>query len=501
MNIYEEVNKARIEFHSNEGGSLKDIIKSEISTWESSDKRKNMITGDKYFKGKMTIDDKLREKIGEGGRLEEDKLVSNQKLKHLFVKKLVRQKVGYLLSEKMQVESENESYNLILDSLFNNNFHKLLKNLMSDSINKGITWLYPYIEDNKLKFQRMDSTEIIPMWKDKEHTRLDGVIRVYEQEEYEGIEVKTKKRVEFYTDKGIERWILEGNELIDDIDMIEKHGNSHIQAISEDGKVEGINWVKVPFVYFKYNDNEQPLIEMIKSLIDDYNLQRSLNSDMLLDTPNEIMHVRNYDGEDPGEFRKNLALYRTAFTSDDGDVENINVVINTQAYESHIKTTRKDIFEFGGGVDTNTDKFGNSPSGIALEILYQDLDLDCNDIETEFQASLEYLLFFIDTFISDVLEQGDFLEIPVEFTFTRNRLNNDSELVKDLAISKEKGILSTETVVKKHPYGAENEWELYQAEVEKENELADELSEYMKSMNKPDEEGLEEGDDPESTEG
>lgn len=481
LNIHDEVNFARIEAKSLKGGTLKDIVKSEIQLWEQSDKRENMIIGDKYYKGKMDIDNKKREKIGEGGRLEEDKLVSNQKLKHLFVKKLVRQKVGYLLSTKLEHKTDNDKYGEILGTIFDNNFHKLLKNTMTNSINSGIYWLYPYIENNKLKFQRMNPVEIIPLWQDNEHTRLDGVIRVYEQEEYQGIEVKRVKRVEFYSVEGIQRWILDGDTLIDDIDMIEKLGNSHIQAISEDGTVEGINWTKVPFIYFKYNDNEQPLIEMIKSLIDDYNLQRSLNSDMLLDTPNEIMHVRNYDGVDPGEFRKNLAAYRTAFTSDDGDVSNITIDINTTAYESHIKTTRKDIFEFGGGVDTNTDKFGNSPSGIALEILYQDLDLDCNDIETEFQASLEYLMYFIDTYIADVLGEGEYFDEIVEFEFTRNKLNNESEIIKDLALSKQWNILSTETIVKTHPLGSENELELYEEEIE--NTLQDEMDEYIKNMN------------------
>lgn len=462
--------------------NIKDIVKLEIKEWLKSDKKKQMETGISYFKGNMEIDDKKRMKITEDGRQEEDTLVSNQKLKHLFIKKLVRQKVGYLLSEKIEVETDVEDYTKQLDIIFNNNFHKLLKNLMSDSINTGITWLYPYIEDSKLKFKRMDTTEIIPLWKDNEHTRLDGIIRVYDQEEFEGFNPKTVIKVEYYTDNGIERWILDGNELIEDIDMITKYGNSHLQS-EVDGEIININWGKVPFVYFKYNDLEQPLIDMVKSLIDDYNMQRSLNSDMLLDTPNEIMHVKNYDGVNPGEFRKNLALYRTGFTSADGDMENISVDINTEAYESHIKATRKDIFEFGGGVDTNTDKFGNSPSGIALEILYQDLDLDCNDIETEFQASLEYLLFFIDTYISDVLGIGEYYDEIVEFEFIRNRLSNDSELVKDLALSMEKGILSDESIVKKHPYGADNEWERFE---EQQESLNDELDIYINNMNKKD---------------
>lgn len=479
MDLYNEVNKARIEFNSNTGMPLEEVILNEINNWENSDKKEAMIKGQEYYAGKMAIDEKKRMVVGENGRLMEDKLVSNVKLKHNFIKKLVRQKVSYLLSEKIDVQTENDSYTNVLDEIFNNGFHKLLKNIMTESINKGIAWVYPYIENNKLKFQKLNSSEIIPLWKDNDHTRLDGAIRVYEQEYYEGDTLKTITRVEFYTEDRIKRWILKDNKLIPDIDMIEQFGESYINVEYADGENKGLSWGKVPLIYFKYNDLEQPLLLMIESLIDDYNMQRSLNSDMILDTPNNIIHVRNYDGEHPGEFRKNLSTYRIGFTSDDGGMESMDVNINTEAYEKHIKTTRKDIFEFGGGVDTDFDSFGNSPSGIALEILYQDLDLDCNEIETEFQASLEYLMYFINLYILEVVQAGDFEKEPFEFIFTRNKLNNESEIIKDLNESIKHGTLSKQTVTERHPYAATDELERIE---EESSNLGDDLDQYVHDL-------------------
>lgn len=68
-------------------------------------------------------------------------------------------------------------------------------------------------------------------------------------------------------------------------------------------------------------------------------------------------------------------------------VDTINLDINTEAYKTHIEQTRKDIYEFGRGVDTQASNFGSAPSGIALRFLYSDLDLDASLMETEFQAS------------------------------------------------------------------------------------------------------------------
>src|SRR5690606_23549857 len=127
-----------------------------------------------------------------------------------------------------------------------------------------------------------------------------------------------------------------------------------------------------------------------KTLVDDYDRQKSDNSNNLEDLPNSIYVIKNYDGTNLGEFRRNLATYRAVKVyseqGSDGGVDTISLDIDVEAFKTHMDLTRKDIYEFGRGVDTQSDKFGNSPSGIALRFLYADLDMDANDIETEFQA-------------------------------------------------------------------------------------------------------------------
>ncbi|BDR73640.1 portal protein [Clostridium tetani] len=435
--------------------TLEEIIQEEIKEWNRSKARQLMLDGEKYYKGDTDILNRKRMAIGEGGELEEVKNLANNKLVHNFVRKLTDQKTGYLLSKPLTVQTDNEAYKKILDNVFNKSFMKLIKNLGKDAINKGIAWAQIYYNDEgELRFKRFPSEEIIPLWKDSEHTKLDAIIRVYEVEIYEGHTKKTATKVEYWDTEKVLRYVEYEGRLIPDVEAPEDEG--HFSIINKDGTKQSFTWSKVPFIYFKYNDEEQPLIKFVKSLVDDYDRNKSDNSNNLEDLPNSIYVLKDYDGTNLGEFRRNMSLYRAVKVAGDGGVETRNLEINVEAYKTHIEQTRKDIYEFGRGVDTQSDKFGNSPSGIALKFLYNDLDMDCNIIETELQASLEYLLWFINQHLINI-GQGDFTNENVEFIFNRDTLINETDSINNCQNSV--GIISDETIVSNHPWSTKDELE------------------------------------------
>ncbi|NEZ76320.1 phage portal protein [Clostridium botulinum] len=440
---------------SNSVMSLEEIIKEEIKEWNSSQTRQLMLDGERYYKGDTDILKRKRMAIGEDGELEEVKNLANNKLVHQFVRKLADQKVGYLLSKPLSVQTDNETYKNVLDDIFNKSFMRLLKNLGKDAINKGIAWAQIYYNsDGELRFKRLPSEEIIPLWKDSEHTKLDALIRVYEIIVYEGKTKKTVQKVEYWDTKQVLRYVNDNGKLILDVEAPEDEG--HFSIINKDGTKQSFTWSKVPFIYFKYNDEEQPLIKFVKSLVDDYDRNKSDNSNNLEDLPNSIYVLKDYDGTNLGEFRRNMSLYRAVKVAGDGGVETRNLEINVEAYKTHIEQTRKDIYEFGRGVDTQSDKFGNSPSGISLKFLYNDLDMDCNIIETEFQASLEYLLWFVNQHLINT-GQGDFTNENVEFVFNRDTLINETDSINNCQNSV--GIISDETIVANHPWATKDELE------------------------------------------
>ena len=470
-----ELGKENIKYYSNTGMPLEEIIKNEIDSWlnEKNKKRNLMITGENYYKGiKLEIDNKDRYFIGKNGmKIRDNENRRNNKLKHNFFKKLVNQKVGYLLSNGVMPNTDNDKYQEELEERLDEEFTKRFINTAREAIYKGIAWWQVYYKNGQLKFTRIPSEELIPLWANREHTSLDAIIRVYEVDVYEGKNMKVVTKVEYYDTNGVKRYIYEKGNLIEDV---ENPNNYHFRAVrkiedEEGNEIEaelGLNWSKVPFIYFKYNEFEIPLIQDILSLGDDYNRKRSEFADILSDAVRAILIVRNYDGEDLAEFNENIFKHFAAKVSDDGNVDKITLDIDSDAHKTHINQLRQDIFEFGRGVDLDNDKFGNSPSGIALKILYNDLDMDCNDFATELKASLNYLLYFINVDIANnpnseykaTLEELE--NTKVEFNFEKNMLTNELDLIEAL----EKSSLSERTKVEKNPYAAEDEMDRIEKE-------------------------------------
>jgi SPP1 family phage portal protein len=439
--------------------SLEEIVKLEVSDWLTSDERNWMLIGQRYYAGDHDILQRKRTAIGENGELVEVTNLANNKLVHAFVRKLVDQKVGYLLGKPLSIQTENQQYLDLLNSVFDKSFLRLLKNLGKEAVNKGKAWLHVYYDENgALSFKKIPAEEIVPLWRDADHTELDAVIRVYEVEVYEGITRKIITKVEFWETSGVRRYVLSEGGLIPDVEAGEV--GSHFIAV-QDGQEQGFNWERVPFVCFKYNDEELPLIQVVKSLVDDYDAKTSDHANNLEDLPNSIFVLKNYDGQDLGEFRRNMATYRAVkvFSEEGGQggVDTLSLDIDTEATEKHLDRLRKDIYEFGRGVDTQSERFGGDKSGIALKFLYADLDMDANIIETEFQASLEQLLWFINTHLANS-GVGDFFDEQVDIVFNRDILINETDTITNAKNSV--GLISDETIVANHPWVTDVQAEL-----------------------------------------
>ena len=221
-----------------------------------------------------------------------------------------------------------------------------------------------------------------------------------------------------------------------------------------------------------------PLIHLLKSLVDCYDELCSKTADAIYDAPDGVNVVKNYQ-EESGTFQRNLATYNTVFLDDDGEYDRKNTELNIEAFKSFIEQLRKDIYEGGSGVDTQSEKFGTQESGVALKQLYADLDLDCSNIETEFKSSLEYFMFFYDNWIE--MSQGkDYTEKEVEFVFNKTMTVNEKELIETLVSSMD--MLSLDTILSRHPYVNDLEDEKEKIETQQEEEMKKQESEYDKMI-------------------
>lgn len=460
------------------GLTLKDFIELQIEEFEKSEEYKEMLVGERYFDNHSDIENKKRTYIDDNGTEIETKTFSNSKVKYPIVVKLINQKTGYLLKKEPTIKSENKDYAKILNDFYNKRKHKQLKNTMKQAIIKGICWWYVFVEDNKLKAKIRYANEIIPIWNDREHEELSAVIVRYYITNYTKLKGKEIiEKVEYHDLDGVRFFIRENGKLIEDAEKIEENIDFFL------GKdIDGINlfanfkidktlmvWEKIPFVYFKYNPEEKPLLHYIKSLIDELEKLKSAVSDKLLDCVDGVDVVKNY-GESAERFQKNLQAFKTVLLAENGEYKKEYGTIDITAFKEAMEQLRKDIISIGFGVDTESDKFGNQQSGVALQLLFEDLDLDCSNIETEFQSSLEYFMFFFNTF-ENIFNNKDYTNEEMEYIFNKSMITDDTEKIANVKNSE--GVVSKKTQLANHPFVSNVDKELEQ--IEKENKESEEM--------------------------
>lgn len=447
------------------------FLEREIAKWKRSPKRKAMIAGEKYYRGEHDILDRKRTVIGADGLLKEvDNLPNNKVIDNQYAK-MVDQKVNYLLGQPLTFSTDNTTYEDALSKVFNKRFNRTLKNLGEASLNGGLAWLYPYYNDQgELVFKKFEPYEILPFWSDAEHTILHSAVRLYEIEAYEGLSEVTLEKVEVYDTNGIHRYELRNGSLIPDV---ENPSSTHLLVVDGEGKETGLNWERVPLIPFKYNNKEIPLINKVKSLQDGINMMLSdFENNMQEDSRNTILVIKNYDGTNLGEFRQNLATYGAVkvktIDGADGDVDTLVIEVNAENYRAILEIFKNALIENAMGYDAKDDRMNGNPNQMNIQSMYSDIDLDANGMETEFQASFEDLLWFINTHFANT-RVGNFEDEQVEIIFNRDILINESESIDNC--QKSIGILSNETIVSQHPWTTDVEKELKRVEEEKQKNI------------------------------
>ena len=487
-----EIINRQIADDSPQGNQQIEFIQTMITEFESSDAYTFMDTAQRYYENDPDIREKKRTVIAKdmenNAVLKESKVLSNNKLQHNFMKKLTRQKIAYMLGKPFMLtevhanDSVAQEFFKALEEYLDMMFYKFIKNVGRDSIVKGIGWVQVYYnEAGKLKWRRCAPEEVIPLWADADHTILDAVIHPYKVEQYIGGNKKTIKYVEYYTREGVYYYMYDDTgRLVLNPDVAVNPG-PHFSLKAEDAETEelaGANWAEIPFVPFKYDPDEQSLLSRIKSLVDDYDRKTSGIADAIDDHPNSVTVVKNYDGASKEEFVQNKNEYRTIFVQGDGDARALETPLNVTELDKHVERLRRDIYEFGQGVDT-ADKDIRDTSGVALRFIYADLDMDCVDWGGEVKWSLMKLLWFIQ---QDIMSKTgvDYTGVKYDIVFNTDVIINESETVLNCMNSV--GLVSGRTIAANHPWTLDADKEV--ETLKKETELTDDLdTDYGKGSN------------------
>lgn len=409
-----------------------------------------------YYFYKQEILNKQRLAIGENGKVTKlYNLPNTQNIDNQYAK-VLDQKVNYLFSKLPSIKCEDERYQAAVAEIYDKRFLRTLNKIALESYLCGIAWLYIYKDEKGLGYKKMDSKEIIPIWTDTSHESLQALIRTYKVEEFEDGKLKERERVAFYTDEDVTIFDNSTGKL----ELLKKEyyikDNVHNKAYS---------FGKIPFIYFKSNSKEQILLDKCKSIQDGINTILSNFQDNMLEDPrNTILIIKNYDGENLGEFRRNLATYgavkvRSADGSQ-GGLDSLEINVNAENYQLILSLLREKLIENLGGIDLKNQKSSQAPNELNIKAMYADIELGANQIELEFTASLEHLEYFFKK-IKGIKE--DYVS---DISFKRNIMVNEESLVGMIANSY--GIVSKKTLLNAHPLVSDVNEEL--EEIKKENE-------------------------------
>lgn len=431
--------------------SLERIISEEIKEFKASPRYTGMLEAEQYYRNRSDVQNKQND----------IKKRSNTKIEHPIYKRLVDQKVRYLLSRPWTVSTEDKNYGKALEALFDAGFRRKVRRMGKGAVKDGISWLQPYMsKDGKLAFMLIPGTEVVPLWRDGEETELDGFIRFYSQVVYVGQTRTTVSRAEYWHGEGVRRF--EAAERSEQYREIPWNGGGVAEPHFTLGKT-AYNWSSVPAVWLRYNDEELALLYFVKEVIDDYNWQTSVTADVLRDVAKFVYILKNYGGADMAQFVTELRESLAIQVEGDGDVGKLQADINVDAVMTFLDKQRRDLYDFASAVDTKDPELGNA-SGKAIGFRYMDLDADCTDLGAELSATFGRLKPFIDTYFQ-ATGVGDFSKAKLEVAFNKDMPIDETEIIANINASA--SLLSKRTLMENHPWVKDVDKELEAADKEK----------------------------------
>ena len=170
----------------------------------------------------------------------------------------------------------------------------------------------------------------------------------------------------------------------------------------------------------------------------------------MLDLVDLYWVIQGYGGDTASAIAKKLKINKAVnITDSSGSVEARQIELSMNGRLELLKRLRKDIFEFGQGIDTDPDALGNSPSGVSLKFQYTLLELKASGVAVKLKQCIKELLGYM---IEDYNRKHntDYDVSILKIALKRNAITNDYETVQMIQMSK--GILSDETLLSMHPF-------------------------------------------------
>ena len=371
---------------------------------------------------------------------EDDDIISSS-----FLNKIVTQKTNFLFGKSFSIDAP-EPFASFWNRFLDFNVRKIINSLAFDAVNKGIGWVYVYIDnDNELKLSLTAPETVYPAWHDNFNDDLDAVVLDYTEIEYINSQKRAVKKVEFWNQNGVYRF---ADNSATGIKLETEAVTSHMQYLNAP-----YNWDMVPFIPLKGNRMQKPVLTYIKAFIDAYDELNTKSVKALLNDIDPFIVVKNLspDIDSLAEARRLLTNLRMASVSDDGGLELVKGNTDITSVQMKLEALRKDIFEFSSAVDLHEIKFGSNLSGVAIKAMFQDMDIYANGLELEFKSFIQKLKWFFDRWLlfTEKVKPGQ-LDYNLDVILNRDLFIDETEIIDN--VIKSIGIISEKTVVGNHPW-------------------------------------------------
>jgi len=425
---------------SAENVTNEDIIQQEISNDLISEFKLNANDGQLYYIRKNTYI----------ANIEKDRKnnlwATNHKCGSGFFKKIVDQKINYLLGKKVIVNNA-ENCNKIFD------INNIIKKAAKEASKKGVSWLHAYIDNNgDLQIKIIDALECIPIYDTEYEDELIQMIRYYNMHVIVNNEKKIRKKVELWDKEKVTFYMEddEGNYYFDyQVEENPRYNYRVNTTLSDNIKsTEYFGWGKVPFVALWNNDDKINDLIAIKQDIDLYDVMKSDFGNNIDRFQDSILTVYGYSAESYEKFLNNFKRHGVAEIDEKGSLNWLTLDIPIEARKTFLEIIRDDIFEFGQAVDTRRAADSNT-TNVVIKSRYADLDLKADDLEAEVTMAIKKVYWFINKFLEIKKMQQDNID-EIDIVYNRNIIFNTTQMIDD--VLKSVDVTSKKTALANHPF-------------------------------------------------
>lgn len=477
------------------------VLNSIIKDFISSEDYKEMIDSDKYYESqnvKITERQKLmmlydeKEKIVDGKTVKEqypytapDLSRANHKLAHGYLYELINQCKDYLVGNPVKTEYSNKIPKNITETIDDilykyNDWGKYNQENVKNAQKYKIGWSRIVIDENtgNLRLLNVNSKQVIYFL--NEYEELQCLIYLYTKVEYDDKGKKQEvKYAEVFDDtfkdiykstKGYKFSMdKEDVKLLTKVTQYETTtsyttGDTvKVQAPAVIETEEILTWGRIPWIMWKYNNDNIDALKPIRCFIDIMDIDLSDLANNVDDIQDAIWILENYQGQSIKQFMEDLKIKKAINLGDGGKAESKTVEIPTEAREKLYDRCEKNIYRFGRGINfADRDNLGNS-SGVALKWSYGPLDEKADDLEESGQAALNDLFNLIFTYLNAVgIYKNEYDSNDIKFVFDRHMITNELEQVNMVMNSTD--LLSRKTALSHHPFVDDAEEEMKEIE-------------------------------------